>query len=177
MNGYAPISTIQAHAGGRTTRYASGAPLMRGVMIVDRKQMESELKKHSVPFLKECGFKGSFPNLYRETEGFVSLINFQFFSSGGSFCINLSYAGSNRENVYFEKETEVKKLKVSQTSEQVRLGSVNLKGDNWFSFGKTSYGEFRGKPIPPQELTERINSLIENQAEPWWASKYEQTKS
>ena len=139
--------------------------------------MELELKKHCVPLLKERGFKGSFPNMYRETEGFVSLINFQFFSSGGSFCINLSFSGPNRENVYFEKETKVKKLKVSQTSERVRLGSENLKGDNWFSFGKTSYGEYRGNPIPPQELTERINNLIESQAEPWWASKYEQTKS
>ena len=146
-------------------------------MNIDRKQMELELKKHCVPLLKERGFKGSFPNMYRETEGFVSLINFQFFSSGGSFCINLSFSGPNRENVYFEKETKVKKLKVSQTSERVRLGSENLKGDNWFSFGKTSYGEYRGNPIPPQELTERINNLIESQAEPWWASKYEQTKS
>lgn len=146
-------------------------------MDVDRKHMESELKKHCARFLKERGFKGSFPNMYRETEGFVSLINFQFFSSGGSFCINLSFVDPNRENVWFEKETEVKKLKVSQTRDQVRLGSENLKGDNWFSFGKTSYGEYRGTPIPPEELTERINKLIETQAEPWWASKYEQTKS
>jgi hypothetical protein len=146
-------------------------------MNVDRKQMESELKKHCVPFLKERGFKGSFQNMYREIDGFVSLVNFQFFSSGGSFCINLSFADTSRNNVYFEKETEVKKLKVSQTKEQVRLGSENLKGDHWFSFGKTSYGEYRGKPIPPQELVETINKLFESQAEPWWASKYEQTKS
>jgi len=48
-------------------------------MNVDRKQMESELKKHCVPFLKERGFKGSFQNMYREIDGFVSLVNFQFF--------------------------------------------------------------------------------------------------
>ena len=151
--------------------------LLAFTMNIDRKQMESDLKEHCVPFLKERGFKGSFPNLYRESEGFVSLINFQFFSSGGSFCINLSYTEPSRDNVSFKKETEAKKLKVSQTRERVRLGSENLKGDNWFSFGKTSYGEFRGDPIPPRELTERINTLITNQAEPWWDANNEQTKS
>ena len=146
-------------------------------MNIDRKQIEVELKNKCIPVLRNNGFKGSFPSLYRETDKFVSLINFQFFSSGGSFCINLSYAEPNRDNVYYKKETEVKKLKTSQTRERVRLGSENLIGDNWFSFGKTSYGEFRGNPIPLRKLTEIINNLIENQAEPWWAIKHEQTKS
>ncbi len=139
--------------------------------------METELKKHCVPVLRDNGFKGSFPNMYRDNEGFVSLINFQFFSSGGSFCINLSYAGPNRENVYFKKDADIIKLKVSQTTEQVRLGSNNLKGDMWFSFGKTSYDEYRGEPIPVNELAQSINNLIREQAEPWWGVKYEQYKS
>ena len=134
-------------------------------MSIDRKQMDKELKAHCVPFLRELGFKGSFPNLYRDSNGFISLINFQYFSSGGSLCLNLGYADPTN------------KLTVSQTREQVRLGSKNLVGDNWFSFGKTSYGEYRGDPIPPNELVARINMLIENQAEPWWKSKKEQSES
>ncbi|PCH61934.1 MAG: hypothetical protein COC09_09885 [Gammaproteobacteria bacterium] len=146
-------------------------------MNIERKQMESELKEYCISFLRERGFKGSFPNLYKETKGFVCLINFQFFSSGGSFCINLSYAEPNRNNVYYKKETEAKKLKASQTRKRVRLGSENLEGDNWFSFGKTSYGEFRGNPTSPSELIEIINNLITNQAELWWVTKNEKTKS
>ncbi len=146
-------------------------------MAIDRKKMETELKTRCISFLREHGFKGSFPNMYRESSGFVSLINFQFYSAGGSFCVNLSYAEPSRENVYFKKDTDVKKLRVSQTTEQVRLGSDNLKGDMWFSFGKTSYDEYRGEPIPVDELTQRINNLISEQAEPWWSAKCEQYKS
>jgi len=146
-------------------------------MNIDRKLMEKELRSHCVPFLRELGFKGSFPDMYRNTDGFVSLINFQFFSTGGSFCINLSYAEPSRKNIYFRKDIELKKLRVSQTTEHVRLGSDNLKRDHWFSFGLTSYGELRGEPMPPRELTRRINDLIKNQAEPWWASKYKQSQS
>ena len=113
-------------------------------MNTNRADMESELKKHCVSLLREQGFKGSFPDLYRDIDGFVSLINFQFFSSGGSFCVNISYADKDRENVNFRKETEPKKLKVSQTNIRARLGAPNLIGDKWFSFGKTSYGEFAG---------------------------------
>ena len=69
-------------------------------MSTDRSTMEKVLKEHCVPLLKEHGFKGGFPNLYRDTEGFVSLINFQFYSSGGSFCVNLSFADKQRENIY-----------------------------------------------------------------------------
>ena len=50
-------------------------------------------------------------------------IDFRFYSSGGSFCIKISYADTDRNNVYFRKETELKKLKASQTTEQFRLGA------------------------------------------------------
>lgn len=140
-------------------------------MNIDRKHIERELKSQVVPILRELGFKGSFPNLYRDRENFISLVNFQFFLSGGSFCINLSFAEPNRENVYYQKETETKKLRVSQTREQVRLGANGLKGDHWFSFGKTSYGEYRGEPVQISDLVAQINTLLQGQAEQWWASK------
>ena len=78
-------------------------------MNIERKQMETELKKQIVPTLRGMGFKGSFPNFYRDIADFVGLINFQFFYSGGSFCINLSYAEPIRDNVYYQKHTEPKK--------------------------------------------------------------------
>ncbi len=154
-------------------RVAPAAPYtgVSSHMSIDRKQMEIGLKSQVVPTLRELGFKGSFPNLYRDVNNFVSLINFQFFSSGGSFCINLSYADPGRENIYHKKDTEAKKLKVMQAREQVRLGASNLIGDHWFSFGKTSYNEYRGEPIPLEQLTSEINQLISSQAEQWWSNK------
>jgi Domain of unknown function (DUF4304) len=131
--------------------------------------METVLKEQCIPVLKSHGFKGSFPDLYRDIDGFVSLINFQFFSNGGSFCINISFADKQRENIYFKKETEPKKLKVSQARKQTRLGAPNMIGDHWFSFGKTSYGEYRGAPQSPPDIASEINNLISQVALPWWA--------
>ena len=141
------------------------------IMSIDRKQMEIGLKSQVIPTLRKLGFKGSFPNLYREVNDFVSLINFQFFSSGGSLCINLSYADPERDNIFHKKDTEPKKLKVMHTREQVRLGANNLEGDHWFSFGKTNYNEYRGEAIPLEQLTIEINQLIQSQAEEWWSEK------
>jgi hypothetical protein len=135
---------------------------------VDRAVIERAIKEQCVPELRRVGFKGSFPDFYRDTEGFVALVNFQFYSSGGSFCVNLSYADPNRSNIYFRPETPVRNLTVSQGRDRRRLGAVQ--GDRWFSFGRTSMGEFRGEPIRPEELTKLVNSLWP-EAEGWWQSK------
>ena len=138
---------------------------------VDRETMERALRDSCVPVLREAGFKGSFPDFYRETEGFVALVNFQFYSSGGGLCVNLSYADPDRRNIYFRPEAEARKLRVSQTTDHRRLGAPSQGGDRWFSFGATSYGEFRGKPVSVQELVETVNSLLTSEAESWWEAK------
>src|SRR5262245_66265686 len=97
---------------------------------VDRAAMERALKEQCVPVLRRAGFKGSFPDFYRDTEGFVALVNFQFYSSGGSFCVNLSYADPQRSNISFRPETPVRELKVSQARERQRLGAPQ--GDRWY---------------------------------------------
>ena len=135
---------------------------------VDRAVMERALKEQCLPELRRAGFKGSFPNLYRDTGGFVALVNFQFYSSGGNFCVNLSYADPNRKNISSRPETPARDLTVSQAREHRRLGAVH--GDRWFTFGPTSAGEFRGEPVQPAELTKIINGLWP-EAEGWWQSK------
>lgn len=142
-----------------------------GSMVgVDRAAMERALKDRCMPVLRRAGFKGSFPDFYRDTEGFVALINFQFYSSGGSFCVNLSYADPKRSNISFRPETASRELKVSQARDRRRLGALP-EGDRWYSFGPTSYGECRGEPIHPGELVKTINGLLESEAESWWQSK------
>ena len=136
-----------------------------------KEQLLLALKADCIPILRKAGFKGSFPDFYRASGDFVALVNFQFFSSGGSFCVNISYADPAREKVCFRPETEAKKLKVSQTTERHRLGATENHRDSWFLFGKTSYGEFRGDPIPLKQLTSTLNDLFESEAEDWWGLK------
>ena len=136
----------------------------------DRKSMEVALKSRCIPTLRDQGFKGTFPNFYRARENFVALVNFQFFSSGGSFCVNLGYADPERNNVYFEPEVETRALRVSSTRERSRLGSGG-QGDYWFSFGKTSYGELRGTTLEVNEIADLCAELFLTEAESWWADK------
>ena len=52
-----------------------------------------------------------------------------------------------------------------------------LFGIGWFSFGKTSYGEFRGNPQSPSKLVAEINQLILTVAIPWWNENDQDIKS
>jgi hypothetical protein len=138
---------------------------------MDRKAIERALKAQCVPVLRKAGFRGSFPNFYREDDDFVALVNFQFSQSGGTLCVNLSYADPERKNIMFRPGTDVRKLSVSQTRVRLRLGSTSDDSDHWFTFGVTSYGALRGHPLPIPAITARINELLTSQAEDWWAEK------
>lgn len=140
----------------------------------DRKSMEAALKSRCIPTLRDQGLKGTFPNFYRERENFVALVNFQFFSSGGSFCVNLGYADPERKNVSFKPDTVTPALRVSATRERFRLGSGGI-GDNWFSFGKTSYGELRERTQDVNEIADLCAKLFATEAESWWAEKNQAT--
>lgn len=138
--------------------------------MTDRKQMDAVLKRVCVPALRASGFKGSFPNLYRETGVFVALVNFQFASAGGSFCVNLGYSASGWANVFVKPKTDPGKLRVSQTRDWVRLGAVTG-GDHWFVFASPSDTPYRGGIQPPEDLAARCTELLRTDAEDWWASR------
>jgi hypothetical protein len=138
-------------------------------MTIDKKKIESSLKQITVSYLREIGFKGSFPNFYRDENGFVSLINFQFYSAGGSFCVNVSYADPDRRNIYIYEDYEPKKLRVSQTREHIRLKTAP--DDDWFVYGETNYGVTRGTVKAPDDIATTIIKLLEQQAVVWLTSK------
>ena len=91
---------------------------------VDRQTVEEALRNGCVPTLRRGGFKGAFSNFYRDTERFVALVKFQFFSSGGRLCVNYSFADPGRRNIYFRPETAVSKLRVSQPKGQNTAGRI-----------------------------------------------------
>ncbi|MBI1492095.1 DUF4304 domain-containing protein [Halocynthiibacter styelae] len=132
--------------------------------------MELALKEVCVPALRTLGFKGSFPHFYKNSDGFVELITFQFFSAGGSFCVNLGYVDFEGKNVSLGQDTEISKLRVSSTKDFRRMGAV-ADGDRWFCFGSTSYGTRRGQPFSVKELAEHCSALFKTDAEIWWRSK------
>ncbi|MEM7302035.1 MAG: DUF4304 domain-containing protein [Pseudomonadota bacterium] len=141
----------------------------------DRKAMEAALKEHCIPLLRKSGFRGSFPNFHRDVEGFVSLVNFQFYSAGGSFCVTISFADPQRKNVYIDPDTPPNKLKVSQTTDQHRLGAAG-DGDRWFCFGKTSDGDVRGGILPASRIAQACKNLLATDAKAWWDQKRAETQ-
>ena len=102
-------------------------------------------------------------------------MNFQFYSSGGSFCVNVSYADPDRKNVYIDKDFPSKKLRISQTTNHMRLKAPP--DEDWFVFGETNYGDIRGTIKAPNEIASLINNLVEKQAENWLKKQKENNKS
>jgi hypothetical protein len=139
-------------------------------MAQDKAAMVKALKELCLPRLREQGFKGSFPHMFRDVGDFVELITFQFFSSGGSLCVEIGFADPCRENVHIKKDSPPSKLRVSVTRERCRLGAPTG-GDRWFSFGPTSYGEYRGAPLPVEEIALDVQGLLLDEAEAWWGGK------
>jgi hypothetical protein len=137
-------------------------------MTDTRQAMNTSLKNIVVPVLRRLGFKGSYPHFYRESNGHVDLLTFQFRSGGGSFVVELSYAEPDRQNVYLDKEARVDKLRVSQTSSRLRLGAQRPGSDNWFSFEPS--GLLKLQP-DIDRISAKVVDLIELQALPWWEQK------
>lgn len=133
---------------------------------VTRDEMVAAIKSEIIPELRARGFRGSFPHFYRDDSNFISLITFQFFSSGGSFCINIGYADPQRQNVFSESDCETNKLKVMATRNARRLGDEA--GDRWFHFGRTSYGQFRDASQSVGEIVTVCNELFVSDGEQWW---------
>ncbi len=152
-------------------------------------EMTKALKDHCIPDLRKMGFKGSFPNFYRDTDGFVSLVNFQFNTLGEKFCINLGFVDPERRNLASHcKDVEPKKLRVSMTggliengnalSGRWRVGSQplgdGLFSDSWFSFAPGQFGGDRSlQIIDPNQLAQHCAGLIEQEAEIWWEGRRE----
>lgn len=150
-------------------------------------EMSAALKDHCVPALRKMGFKGSFPNFYREDAGFVCLVNFQFDKLGEAFCINLGFADPERRNVATHcRDVEAKKLRVSMTggliengnylSGRWRVGSKplggNLFSDSWFTFAPGQYGEHRSvQAVYTDQMAQDCAALIADEAESWWEGR------
>jgi Domain of unknown function (DUF4304) len=135
-----------------------------------RRAMDEALKKVSVPLLRDRGFKGAFPHLYREVGSHVDLLMFQFRLDGSSFVVEISYADPDRRNVSFRPETTVKKLQVPATRDRYRLGfkGRTVVDGEWLQL---DHGLLTTQARHFNRLALRVNELVLEEAEPWWQSK------
>ena len=135
------------------------------------------LKEFVVKPLRKWKFKGAFPHFHKESDGFIKLINFQFSSSGAAFCVNISYANTSGLNVpYIEGKVIPKKLRVSQTSNSLRLGErvkIPDRGDWWFYFDEDHYRNLKRESDAElyddaDKMVGDIIKLLDTQAVEWW---------
>ena len=132
-------------------------------MPATRSAADAELKRTVVPALRALGFRGSYPHFYREIAGHIDLACVQFSQSGGKFVIELSYAGPDRGNVYANTEVLASELRVSQTTERLRLGSAQPHSDHWFVFNTPN--------ASLDHVCQEAAKLLHSQGEAWWAEQ------
>lgn len=96
-------------------------------------KMRTVLKDSSIKFVREKGFKGSFPTFKRVVSDSHQVLNFQFNKYGGSFSVNL-------EIVKPSKDFYVKSLSNLEIISFRRLGTLDkhlknkMNQDHWFKF-------------------------------------------
>lgn len=132
----------------------------------NRPLIDKALKDEIVPFLREMGFKGTYPNFFRERGEHVDLLVFQFNKWGGSFVVEISYTDREGKNIYLDKNAEPEKLRVSDTEDRLRLNPKNDDTDYWFEYGEEELPKER-----IQSIIAEVKKCLETQAEEWWSKQ------
>ncbi|RYG96234.1 MAG: DUF4304 domain-containing protein [Alphaproteobacteria bacterium] len=137
-------------------------------MTVTRDEMIKAIKAGTVPALRRLGFKGSYPHFYRDREGHVDLLTFQFSAYGGRLTAEISFATSSRDNLHpVYKDTPASKLRVYFTGKRKRLGADGY-GDHWFIYDQPmpQYGEVAQDPTT---IADQLATLAATQGDSWWS--------
>jgi hypothetical protein len=123
--------------------------------------MSAVLCETVVPFFRELGFSGSFPNFRRICEPKIHLLTFQFNRHGGSFVVEIAVCGIDGFTTVWGEKIPAKKISAHDLhpNKRLRLGSRTAgTTDCWFS-----YDTFR--PEIYQEVALKLLSLIRSEAE------------
>jgi hypothetical protein len=137
-------------------------------MPVTRDDMIKALKARTVPALRDLGFKGSYPHFYRDRDGHVDLLTFQFSAYGGRLTTEVSYTTPSRDNLHpARKDTPASKLRAYHAGKRKRLGADGY-GDHWFIYDQPmpQYGETAQEPAA---IADQIAMLAKTQGESWWS--------
>ncbi|NLT50592.1 MAG: DUF4304 domain-containing protein [Ignavibacteria bacterium] len=102
-------------------------------MSDDRRLMTDELKKTTLPVLKQKGFKGSFPHFRRISDDKIDLLMFQFDKYGGGFIVEISFVITSETDKYvfhWRKGVAPEKLTVADAKLRKRFPEANT----WFYY-------------------------------------------
>ena len=127
--------------------------------------MQGALKKILLPYLRERGFKGSFPYLRRDHNGVLDLLSVQFDQHGGGFLLEISACPAEAFVTKWGEEIPPSKMTAEYLpiDQRHRLGTTKWNNTPWLRYdGSASSDIF-------EVLAARARDLVRNEAEGWWA--------
>ena len=127
-----------------------------------RLKMDSALKDITIPFLREKGFKGSYPHFRREKDDNLNLLTFQFSTSGSKFVVEISNCPALGFNPGYGGVLKPSACRVIYMTKRLRIGSKKHNTDYWYNFEK--------EPLLGNIYNKRAKEVIDNweEAENWW---------
>ena len=145
-------------------------------MSEDRKHVMTALRTRFVPALRARGFVGSFPHLRRPLPDRIDYLTVQFYSSGGSFVVEIGRTGPDGFTDGPWKDLPIEKINVGHIFyDRRRLTPRDAhggwRGADWFEFGPRSHDP--PQPPKPQEfydgIVDQALAIFESVGEPWLA--------
>ena len=131
-------------------------------MSAERDRMIEVLKSVVVPFLKERGFKGSFPHFRRPAGNAIQLLTFQFDKWGGGFVVELAKCSPEGVTTSWGKFIPPNKVTAHDVNGRLRLGARSPGEDHWFRYDTV------GSVDPYQDAASEVLRQFEHQAEAYW---------
>ncbi|MCI0146687.1 DUF4304 domain-containing protein [Paraburkholderia sediminicola] len=130
---------------------------------MSREEMNSALKAHLVPALRQLGFKGSLPHFRRQRENRVDLLTIQFDRQGGGFVVEISWCGVEGITTHWGKLIPALKVTAHDIPprQRHRLGTSEQSPDHWFRFDQG---------LSPTLVAHSVSAYLDA-GERWWASR------
>jgi hypothetical protein len=130
---------------------------------MSREEMDSALKTHFAPALRQRGFKGSLPHFRRQRNNRVDLITIQFDRHGGGFVVEIASWSLDGFTTHWGKFIPALKLTAHDLhpNQRYRLGCPGSSTDDWFRFDQG---------VSPTAVAERLWDHLD-EAERWWNAR------
>ncbi|WP_339711772.1 DUF4304 domain-containing protein [Cyclobacterium amurskyense] len=127
-----------------------------------RQKIDQAIKDITIPFLREKGFKGSFPHFRRQNKDGINLLTFQHSLYDTKFVVEIANCPPEGITTHWGKEISKNKVTAHDMGHRLRLGSEKHDTDYWFDYGK--------KSILTDVYKKIAKEIIElwDEAETWW---------
>ncbi len=124
--------------------------------------MDAAIKEITIPFLREQGFRGSFPHFRRIKDDRINLLTYQFNLNSPKFVVEISNCSPKGISMSWGKDIKPSKCTAHDMYARLRVGSIKNNGDYWFDFSSESFFVNIYK--------KRAKEIIDlwDEAEKWW---------